>query len=86
MKKILTKKVLMKKILVKKFFFSTCIKKSKTSIIKNTKKDSEKKHMKDIEIFRKKKKTKSEEKSKTDIKISLKKKQPIRVYEKIFST
>ena len=42
--------------------------------------------MKDIEIFLKKKKTKYEEKSKTDIKISLKKKQPIRVYEKIFST
>ena len=55
-------------------------------IIKNTKKDPEKKHMKGIEIFLKKKKTKYEEKSKTAIKTSLKKKQPIRLYEKMFST
>ena len=38
-------------------------------MIKNTKKDSEKKHVKDIKIFLKKKKTKSEKKSETDIKI-----------------
>ena len=42
--------------------------------IKNTKKVSEKKHMKDIKIFLKKKMIKGEKKPKKDIKILLKKK------------
>ena len=42
--------------------------------IKNTKKDSEKKLMKDIKIFLKKKKVKHEKKLEKDIKILLKKK------------
>ena len=44
-----------------------------TNIIKNIKKDSEKKHVKDIKIFLKKKKVKEAEKwFETDIKIFLK--------------
>ena len=46
--------------------------KSKITIIKNTKKDSEKKHAK--KIFLKKKKTKGEKRPKEDTKILLKKK------------
>ena len=44
------------------------------SIIKNTKKDPEKKHVKDIKIFLEKKKTKGEKRFDTDIKIFLKNK------------
>ena len=43
-------------------------------ISKNTKKDSQKKHMKDIKIFLKKKKLKDEKRVEKDIKILLKKK------------
>ena len=39
------------------------------NVIKNTKKDSEKKHVKDVKISWKKKKTKGEKRSKKDIKI-----------------
>ena len=45
-----------------------------TVIIKDIKKDSEKKHVKDIKIFLKKKKTKGENKLEIDIEIVLKKK------------
>ena len=45
-----------------------------TVIIKDIKKDSEKKHVKDIKIFLKKKKTKGEKKLEIDIEIVLKKK------------
>ena len=53
--------------------------------IKNTKSNSEKKYVKDIKIFLKKKK-KKKEKSETDIKISLKKRKTKNtgIYEKIF--
>ena len=44
------------------------------NIIKNTKKDSEKKHVKHIKIFLNKKKTKCEKKLKRGIKILMKKK------------
>ena len=44
------------------------------SINKNTKKDSKKKHLKDIKIFLKEKKTKGEKRSQTDTKIFLKNK------------
>ena len=44
------------------------------NIIKNTKKDSEKKHVKSTKILLKKKKTKTEKRSETDIKIFLKNK------------
>ena len=50
----------MKKILKKIEFFSTYIKKWEINIIKNTKKDSKKKHLKDIKIFLKEKKIKGE--------------------------
>ena len=43
-------------------------------MIKNTKKNSENKHVKYIKIFLKKKKAKSEKRPKTDVKIFLKKK------------
>ena len=52
--------------------------KSKITIIKNTKKDSEKKHAK--KIFLKKKKTKGEKRPKEDTKILLKKKKKKRQY------
>ena len=42
-------------------------------MIKNTKKDSEKKHLKDVKIFLKKKKTKDKRRLEKDIKILLKK-------------
>ena len=45
-----------------------------TNYYKNTKKSSEKKHVKDIKIFLKKKKAKGDKRPEADIKIFLKKK------------
>ena len=52
----------------------TLMKKKKKFPYKNTKKDSEKKHMKDIKLFLKKKKKENAKKSETDTKIFLKNK------------
>ena len=56
------------------FYNSFRITKNDRNIIKNTKKDSKKRHVKDIKIFLKKKKRKGEERLEKDIKILLKKK------------
>ena len=54
-------------------FFPIC-KKCQITIMKNTKKDSEKKHAKDMKIFLKKKQTKAEKTLEKDIKLLLNKK------------
>ena len=55
--------------------FFSIYKNSKKAIIKNTKKDSEKKHVTDIKIFLKKKKKKGEKRPQKNIKVLLRNKQ-----------
>ena len=75
------KKILINKILINKgidykifFIFFFCIyEKRKLTITKNTKKNSKKKHAKDIKVFLKKKKTINKKRPKKGVKILLKK-------------
>ena len=88
-KKLWWKKIWWRKFYWRKLHFFYMYKNGKTYIIKNIKKDSEKKHVKDIKIFLKKKKIKGKKKvwERYQNLAEKKKKKTMWVYEKtLFST